>query len=188
VSGSASIIGRAAGTVAGVSLEPVAAFDERVNNVWHEAGKQHPVLVKRDFTSLSWRFDDGPHRTHYHRYYLTRRGRVVGYVVVRLEPWHGHVVARVIDYLTEGRWVAPLLALAFRESNAQGAVAVFVEQLNGASENVLRAIGCLRVRPSHRFMLNLRDRASPLAAQLSAPPNWFVMPGDGDYDHVMIES
>ena len=188
VRGSAIVIGRMAGVMARVSLEPIPAFDERVNAVWETASKQHPVIVKRDFETLSWRFDDGPHRTHYERYYLTRRGQVVGYIVVRLESWHGHVVGRVIDYLAERRWVRPLLALAFEALNAKGVVAVFVDQRDAGCEKVLRSVGCLRVRPSHKFMLNVRDRSSPLLSKLAHASSWFVMPSDGDYDHVMIES
>lgn len=186
--GSATVLGRMAGLMAGVSLEPIPAFDARVNAVWEAAGREHVIMVKRDFETLSWRFDDGPHRTHYQRYYLMRRGQVVGYIVVRLESWHGHVVGRVIDYLAPMRWLRPLLALTFEALNAKGAAAVFVEQRDAHCEKILRSVGCLRVRASHKFMLNLRDRSSPLLGMLAHPGNWFLMPGDGDYDHVMIES
>jgi hypothetical protein len=188
VRGSARFIGGAAGILARVSLEPVSAFDERVDGVWQRASKERPVLVKRDFAWLSWRFDDGPHRSHYDRYYLLRRGEVMGYVVVRLEAWHGHVIGRVVDYLAERRWLRPLLALVFAELNAKRAVAVFLEQRDAAADKVLRTMGCLHVRPSHKFMLNVRNRTSPVLAALSQAADWFIMPSDGDYDQVMIES
>jgi hypothetical protein len=186
--GSAAFAGRAAAALARVSLDPVSAFDERVDGVWQRASKDYPVLVKRDFAFLSWRYDATPHRIHYARYYMMRRGEVLGYVVVRLEPWHGHVIARVVDYLAPRRWMPALLALTIGNVNAQGAVAVFIEQHNAEAAKLLWSLACVRVRASHKFMLKLRDRTSSIAGQLTHAANWFVMPGDGDYDQVMIEA
>jgi hypothetical protein len=186
VGGSARVIGRASATLRRVSLERMPAFDERVNALWSAASRQHEVLVKRDFEYLKWRYDDGPHQPLYQRYYLRRGPSVVGYAVVRLEPWHDHVVGRVIDYMTERTWLSPLFALVFEELHVQGAVAVFVEHQHPGCEKLLRKLGCLRVRASQRFMLNVRDRASPLLGALGETNGWFVTPGDGDYDHVLI--
>lgn len=186
VSGSARVIGRVAGALTRVCLDPTPAFDERVDRVWIRASRDFPVLVKRDFVSVRWRFDEVPYRGSYERYYLTRRGQIIGYAVVRLEKWHGRFVGRLVDYLTERRWLAPLFALVIEELNAKGAVAVFVEQLYAGAQNVLRSLGCLRVRASKRFMFNVRDRASPLAVALSRADGWFITPSDSDFDHIAL--
>jgi hypothetical protein len=114
-------------------------------------------------------------------------GHVLGYVVLRLARWRGHIIGRVTDYFAERRWLMPLAALAIEELRTKGAVAVFFEQWQADSSRVLHSLGCFRTRPSHRFMFNLRDKASPLAATLEIGDNWFVMPGDSDFDHILID-
>ena len=187
VGGSAAAIGRAASAMTGLSLDAVDAFDERVESIWRSVSPGYPVLVKRDLASVRWRYDEGPHRAAYSRYYLTRRGQVLGYVVLRLAKWRGHIVGRVADYFAERRWLMPLLALVIEELKSKGAIAVFFEQWQADSGAVLRSLGCFRIRPSHRFMFNLRDKASPFAATLGVADNWFVTPGDSDFDHILID-
>jgi hypothetical protein len=65
-------------------------------------------------------------------------------------------------------------------------VAVFVEQVHIASENVLRSLGCLRARDSWRFMFHLRDAADPVAASLSQVGRWMVTTADSDFDPILI--
>lgn len=184
--GSARAIGRIAGAMSRVSLDPIPAFDERVNDLWRKVSPEYPILVKRDFTNLRWRYDEGPFSALYDRYYLTRKGELVGYAVLRLEKRHGYIVGRVVDYLVERRSLAPLLALIVEELNAKGVIAVFFEHYLSRSEAILRSLGCLRVRASHKLMFKARDGASPLAASLTRAESWFVMPGDSDFDHVLI--
>lgn len=167
-------------------MNPIPAFDERVTDVWTKASPQYPILVKRDFENLRWRFDEGPFRGLYERFYLTKRGQVLGYAVLRLEERRGQVVGRVVDFLAERRWLAPLLALIIEELNAKAAAAVFFEPWLAGSEAVLRSLGCLRVRTSHRFMFKARDRALPLASALEHADRWFITPGDSDFDHILI--
>jgi hypothetical protein len=187
VGGSARFAAGVRGAIAGVSLEPIEAFDERAEALWHDASREHPVVAKRDFETLRWRFDEGPHRVFYERYYLTRKGRVVGYAVVRVTDWKGHRIGRVVDYYTGRRWVAPLLALVIAELDRKGVAAVFLEQWDPRAEYVLRALGCVRARPSHRFMFKAREPAlAGLAPMLMQAGNWFVTPADSDFDHILI--
>jgi hypothetical protein len=187
IGGSARFVAGLRGVIAGVSLEPVEAFDERADALWHDASREHPVVAKRDFETLRWRFDEGPHRVFYERYYLTRQGAVVGYAVVRVTDWKGHRIGRVVDYFTRRRWVAPLLALVMGELDRKGVAAVFLEQWDPRAEYVLRTLGCVRARPSHRFMFKAREPAlAGLAPMLMQAGNWFVTPADSDFDHILI--
>lgn len=186
VGGSAQIIGRVAGGFSRVSLEAIPAFDERVDRVWAVASRDYDIVLKRDFASLRWRFDEIPYRACYERYYFARKGKIVGYVVIRMDAWYGRTVGRVIDYFTERQSLAVCLALIIAELHAKGTAAVFFEQLHAGSVNVLRALGCLRVRTSERFMFNLRDRSAPLAGTLNQADRWFVTPGDSDLDQIAI--
>ena len=188
LNGTARAIGGIAGALTRLSLESTPTFDERIDAVWRTAKHDYPVLVKRDFAAIHWRYDDGPFAPLYARYYVKHRGQIVGYAVARLATWRGHLIARVIDYLVPRRFAGALFALLIETLNAKRAVAVFFEQWHPGSAPLLRALGCIRARPSHRFMFKLRDPGSPLAAALRGADRWFVMPGDSDFDHVLADN
>jgi hypothetical protein len=188
LSGSARLGRRMAGALSRISMEPTAAFDDRVDEVWSKARGDYPILVKRDYASLRWRYDDGPFRGLYERYYFKRKGETIGWAVLRLARRRGHTVGRVVDYLVERRWLAPVLALIIDELNAKLAIAALFEQWHPGSEALLRSLGCVRTRSSHRFMFKLTDGGTPLSHVLAQQNNWFVMPGDSDFDHVLVES
>ncbi|HEX2828010.1 MAG TPA: GNAT family N-acetyltransferase [Burkholderiales bacterium] len=184
--GSAALAGSVMRIASGAELEPVAAFDERADAIWALASRDYPIVARRDLTWLGWRFDDAPQRGLYSRYYLRRKGAVVGYAVTRLKNWNGYTAANVVDYFAPRESLAPLLALIFRELNRQGAVAVFVDQVHSGTETTLKALGCLRVRASWRFMYDVADRGSARAARLADVASWHVTPADSDYEHIVI--
>lgn len=185
-SGSAAIAGTLTGTLTGSELEPIAAFDERVDAIWAAANREYPIVVRRDFRHLKWRFDESPQRALYSRYYLKRRGQVVAYAIARLKTWNGHTAANVVDYFGPRDSIMPLLALLFRELDRKGAVAVFVDQVDRATEKTLKALGCLRVRDSWRFMFHVAEGDSARAARLADAAAWHALPGDSDYEHIVI--
>lgn len=45
---------------------------------WSRSSCDYPILVKRDFKSVRWRFDEVPDATRYERYYLTHKAGVRG--------------------------------------------------------------------------------------------------------------
>ena len=184
--GSAAMAGSVMGVLGGATLEPIAAFDERIDAIWALASRDYPIVAKRDFPFLKWRFDEVPQRELYSRYYLRRKGAVIGYAVARLKTWNGYTAANVVDYFAPRESLAALLALLFRELNRQGAVAVFVDQVHARTEKTLKALGCLRVRTSWRFMYDVADRGSARAGRLADAASWHVMPADSDYEHIVI--
>ena len=184
--GTASIMGKVSGGLTRISFEPIQQFDERVDGACAAATRDYPLLVKRDFASLRWRFDEIPYHARYERYYLVRRGKVIGYVVMRCGNWHGYTVARVVDYMSERRWLSALFALAIAEANANGAVAVFIEHLHAGCDAILTSLGCVRVRASERFISSVRERDNPLAGKLAHAARWFVSPADSDLDQIAV--
>lgn len=183
LAGSARLAGAIAGVVNATSLEPVAAFDERASAIWKAASPDYPVLVKRDFTALQWRFDASPNAGLYERYYLMHRKTPVGYAVVRFDEFRGARVARVIDYLAGRRWLPSLFALTFAELGARGAAAVFMEQLHRRAASTSKLLGCWPVTQSTHFILRPAgelEAALPLLADAGA---WFTTLADSDCDH-----
>jgi hypothetical protein len=188
VGGTVSAAAKLAGLITGVSMEPIDAFDERADAIWAASKGDYPVVVRRDFPTLKWRFDEIPQRAEYRRYYFRRRGEVVGYAVLRLAPWRGRTIGRVIDYFAPRRYIAPILALMIDALNTHEVMAVFVEHHVEGTELTLRSIGCFNVRPEHRqrFMYHVRDRESPVAAQLAKARSWFLVPADADFDYNLM--
>lgn len=188
VGGTASAAARLSGVVSGLSMEGLDDFDERVDGIWAAAKDEWPIVVKRNFRYLRWRFDLIPERAVYSRYYFKRRGEVVGYAVVRLAAWRGKTIGRVIDYFAQRRYIAPMLAMMIDALNTPQVMAVFIEHHVQGTELTLRSLGCFNVRPEHRqrFMYHVRDKTSPLAGQLAKHESWFLVPADADFDYNLL--
>ena len=180
--GTAWLAASAARRLRGCARERVHRFDERVDHVWRSASRDYPVLVKRDFRNLRWRFDEVPDSDRYDRYYLTHRGELVGYAVVRLDTWRGHKAARLVDSLCQRRHATALLALVIDAMRARKAVAVFLEQLSPANDQGFLRLGCVRAGAATRFMLKAKGAASDRAALLHDVSCWYVSRTDSDSD------
>ena len=180
--GSARVMGAVVPRLTGCSLDRVHTFDQRVESVWASASVDYPVLVRRDFASLRWRFDQSPEANGYERYYLMQRGEVLGYAVVRFDVWRGHKVARVVDCLCPRRWRMPLLALVIDAMRGRKAVAVFIEQLIPHARESMAALGCLRVGAATRFIVKASRQSKALTDALQHAAQWFVTPADSDAD------
>jgi hypothetical protein len=140
------------------------------------------VLVKRDLRSLRWRFDEFPGRTAYERYFLMHRSQPIGYAVIRTDSWRGHPVVRVVDYLSERRWLRPLLALVIDAMREKGVAAVFFEQLYADAAAVLMPLGCFPVQGVTQFILKVQPEAASTAGLVREPLNWLAMRSDSDSD------
>jgi GNAT superfamily N-acetyltransferase len=182
VGGSSALLAGMARGLKGCSLEPIREFDERVEGVWQASANDYHVLVKRDFTSLHWRFDQFPEPGRYKRYYMMRRSRALGYAVVRMDRWRGHSIGRIVDYLGPRKYLSPLLALLIEEMRTRGATAVFVEHLNKEAAVVLSLLGCFRVTAVTQFMLKVQPQAAGVAGMLNEAGCWFATRGDSDSD------
>lgn len=183
LAGSARLAGALAGVIHNTSLEPIAAFDERADGIWRTASPDYPVLVKRDFNTLHWRFDVSPNAACYERYYLMHRRTPVGYVVVRFDEFHGARVARIIDCLAPRRWLPSLFALTLAELCARGAAAVFIEQLHTRAAPTLKVMGCWPVTQSTHFILRAAGKLEAALPLIAHAGSWFTTLADSDCDH-----
>jgi hypothetical protein len=171
----------------GAHLEPIERFDERVDDVWSASIVDYPVLARRDWAALAWRIDERPDRDHLWRFYLVRRGRTIGYVVLRPSGSESAPTAVVVDYLAPARWVARLLVAAGAEARRRGAIALSIKTRNEAADRSLRAAGFLRrVRGSDdpvRFMVHCTDDGA--RDLVTDPGSWFVTSADSDLDYAI---
>lgn len=173
-----------AARLAGLRLVPVDRFDERVDEVWERAAPDYPVLAKRDAATVSWQFDQRPEAAEFHRFYLVRGAKVLGYVALqRTGHWEGFSMA-VIDFLAPARWVAPMLTLAARWARRQGAFVLMCRTVCKPAERSLKAAGFLprglaAALPLRMFVhTTVPDDA--VRAAVGAPDSWFLTAADAD--------
>jgi hypothetical protein len=171
--------------LSGAKLVPVDRLDERVDEVWAGARPHYPVMARRDLASLAHRIDLRPDRDNLRRYYLVRRGRTLGYVVLRPTISSGERAVVVVDYLAPPRWVAPLLLAAGRAARRDGAVSLSVKTRNVPADRWLRLTGFLNRALDHdqdrRFLVHCTEEG-PVADLLRGPDNWFVTSTDSNLE------
>jgi GNAT superfamily N-acetyltransferase len=175
---------------AGARLVRVDRFDERVDQVWAGASGGYEVLARRDLAALAWRIDQRPDRDQLRRYYLVRRRRTIGYVVVRPTTSSGRHTAVVVDYLAPPRWVVPLLLAAGRAARREGAVALSVRTRNPRADRSLRTAGFLRSFRFDDYPIHLLVHCTDdpdICARVQDPDAWFLTAADSDLESAVPE-
>lgn len=168
---------------AGLRVERVDRFDERVDEVWAAAAPDYPILVKRDAASTGWRVDGHPDSEGLHHLYLTRRGRTTGYVAFRMAIRGSLPVAQVVDFLAPRRQVPALLTAAARESRQLGATALVCATKCEPLDRALRLAGFIRrgvdVAAPVRLVVHC-TAPEELRTRVADPANWFLTAADSD--------
>lgn len=159
-------------------LEPVPAFDGRIDGLWRRAAARHPVIACRDSLALAWRFDAAPGAADYRRFYLWQGRKLVGYAVLRRVQG----TMTVVDYLCDPPWLAALFAHCVTVARRQGAVALAALCLPPGQRAILAALGFIR-RSGPRLMIAPAPSAELPLDLLSQPGNWVITESDSDLDH-----
>lgn len=176
----------AAARLGGVRLVEVPAFDERVDELWAEASAQHPVLAERTSAYLKWRFDAIPGASRKRRFYVMRRGSLVGYFVLRADRWRGLSMGTVLDYMAKPGYLGPTFALAVERARKDGAAALLCRTLNARAVRPFKAMGFVCFANGLNTPTRMMARPAPEAADadvnalLADPVNWFVTSADSD--------
>jgi len=159
----------------------IADFDARVDRLWLEVKEHYPVIARRDWRALRWRFDAAPDPSRYCRFYLLEQDQLRGYAVVRLSTRDTLPVAVIVDYLASPRWQAPLVASCIQHLGTKVA-AIYCATLNPSLHASLRMLGFLRLSTGPRFMLRLPEGYQGLQTVLADRQNWFLTMADSDYE------
>jgi hypothetical protein len=180
------VFGAAAG-ISGTRLVPIGEFDEHVDEVWRAVSGRYRVIARRDARILGWWFDENPRAGAIRRFYLMRRGEVLGYVVLRMDSWKDEPVMVVLDYLVAPRWAIPLFALAVARAREEGSIALVCRTLNQPIDLTLRGMGFVRLGSASggpvRLMVNPVQDDGSFRPALSDPKGWFLTSGDSDLAH-----
>ena len=167
----------------GVKLEKTEEFDRRVDQVWEAASKFYPVIAKRDFKSLQWRFDAVAEARHYQRFYLYKDGNICGYVVVRNSKRDGVAVATIVDFLCPPSLIAPLMANCITTLRRSGAAVIYCRASFPRASKYLYPLGFCK-RPSFtRIMASLNKKAGLPQELISEQSAWYITTADSDGDY-----
>ncbi len=163
-------------------LAGIDQFDWRVNELWSEVSRELPVSSTRDLTWLSWRFDSGPHKHAYRRYYLMDGDRVVGYLVLREATWHGRRAVSVVDYLAEARRLPALFTCAVTLAHEEGAAVLTCRTIHPRARGIFRSLGFFRRAEEGHQLTALVLEDGPPEDELYDPAGWFVTAADSDVE------
>ncbi len=166
-----------------ISVEQIDRFDPRTDRVWEDSRKYYPVLAKRDYQSLKWRFDDTIGSDRYRRFYLWQRGRLVGYFVLRKGIRDGVEVMNIVDFLCPPSLVTSLMAGALSIARQERVAVLYCRIAMSAAGRRLYPVGFCR-RPSFTRIMAIPNPDSDLKMEsLSDPSTWFITLSDSDGDY-----
>jgi GNAT superfamily N-acetyltransferase len=167
------------------TIVEVDCFGSEVDELWERTRGDYAVIVPRDARFLNWRFVECP-EPRYRRFVARRRGRVVGYVVLR----HAEPVELpegiIVDLYASRHDTETLDALVRHSLAFFGATVAAVECGTSVAEikAVLRQHGFFKTR-THRPTCICRDSA--LRRHLEQLRNdCFFSKGDHDWDHIYV--
>jgi GNAT superfamily N-acetyltransferase len=165
-----------------LDLEPVPRFDGRGDAIWRECRSHYRVIARRDAQYLAWRFDASPDAADYCRYYVSRHGAIVGYVVTRLKSWHGASALVIVDYLATPDDLEQLFRLIKDAARAQQVAAVLCPTLDTAAHRALLRAGFLSRAGSGPCLTVRVAEDSPRFGALTDSASWFLTLADSDLD------
>ncbi|HFC52838.1 MAG TPA: hypothetical protein ENJ43_00190 [Gammaproteobacteria bacterium] len=172
----------------GFRMEPVAAFDPRIDQVWNEASDAYPVVGRRDYTRLRWRFDAAPDPRRYHRFYLFQGGRLSGYAVLRYSIRNGRRVAVVVDFLCPPRLLRALFALCLQQARHAGMddLQTVMCHCPGRTGTLLSLGFLQRDSSEHEFLVHYGKEEDVTRHLLGNRHNWFVTMADCDLEWMFL--
>ncbi len=174
--------------ILGFRLEPVAAFDQRMDELWKEIGTSYPIVAQRNYTRLRWRFDESPRAELYQRFYLYRRGLLKGYAVLRYGVRNGRRVAMVVDFLCYPRQVKVLLMLCAEQAKSAGMddIQAVMCHCPDRAGSLLPAGFLLRDSTEHGFMVRTGSACERYSELLRRHDSWFVTMADCDIEWMIL--
>jgi len=165
------------------SVEPIAAFDERVTTLWESVSHEYQFARTRDAAWLNWRYLD-PRAGRVSVYALTEADRLLGYAAFRPDRRQATVLDLVTAADARGAG-AELLERGVSEMRRAGCSVVHCWLPTGHREEpALRAAGFLPTGAARALEI-YRDRnvGIPDLLEVAADPASAIHVMSGDFDH-----
>jgi GNAT superfamily N-acetyltransferase len=166
----------------GRKLSPPVPFDQRADEVWERSAPSWPVIARRDYDWVRWRWEGCPRRDGATVHWLERGSDTVGWVVLRVGQHRGVRAGFIVDLLAPSHELPALFALAVERLRKEQVVAVYCLFNAPDSQHALKSCGFLRRDSGFAMMVFAQNLPSDSAALLSDPDQWFITAGDSDLD------
>jgi hypothetical protein len=172
--------------VNGLTINQVASFDERINDLWEKVANDYKIITVRDKTYLNWRFANIP-GGDYTIYIAEKEKQVLGYTVLKCEKYSGLNVGRIFELIVPSgqEETGQSLVLKAIEFFEQKKADFILYSLIGDKNyhQILKKCGFINYRLQERksrFVARLNTARIPKTL-LEDRRNWFVQTGDSDH-------
>jgi hypothetical protein len=166
----------------GRSLSPPVRFDERADGVWERSAPSWPVIARRDYAWVRWRWEGCPRRDGATVHWLERGSETIGWVVLRVGEHRGVRAGFIVDMLAPSHELPALVALAVERLRGEKVVAVYCLFNAPGAQHALKACGFLRRDSGFAMMVFAGQLEGEVAKALTDPSQWFITAGDSDLD------
>lgn len=171
----------------GMEVREVDRFGDEINRFWESIKDEYVVIPKRTDAYLNWRFADHP-TNRYYRFLLRQRGKVRGYLILRLLDRRGEKYGRIVDVLAsrcDDKFYEALIRYALEFFRQEQAAAVQALQSTCPElQRVLRQCGFSHRSTTQRplaLQAWQREDYVPLDLFLDSS-NWHFTYGESDGD------
>jgi GNAT superfamily N-acetyltransferase len=165
-------------------LTSTDTFDQRADVVWNTCAPQWPLIAKRDFEWLRWRWDLN-HEFETRKLWFEHGGEVIGWVVVATRDRRGLRAGLILDMLCPPNKVSRLLALVIQGFYSDRDVeAVYCKFRAPETSRALSLAGFVKRDSGFAMMVYADKLPESERAIVLDPDNWYLTAGDSDLDRV----
>ncbi|MCI0440976.1 MAG: GNAT family N-acetyltransferase [Chloroflexi bacterium] len=178
---------------AGITVTPLADFDERFDRFADSLSQQVPAMIARDSAFLKWRYGpQSPHKKVSIGAVTDDDGELAGYVVFYVSATPGDEnVGHIIDIqalpMDDSKTASALMRYAVRNLLKQGAWVAYYRMLpasiSALDADALKDWG-FRPRGRHVFMVKMKE--SEIAAIAQSEASWNYSFGDSEASHILV--
>jgi len=170
----------------GIEIFRLESFDERIDELWRRAAREHAVIAVRDSAYLNWRFNSRPDASYMAIAAADRQGKILGYLVYRIVEREGVRWCYIVDFLSEGDPAgvfALLVARAEEMATRDGVKAIVCLIAKAPFRQVLRRAGFYpSVLGTRSYVSGAIIREDLSLGPFADVQKWFVTMADGDVE------
>jgi len=166
----------------GLTINQVASFDNRVDDLWAKVSSQYHIMIVRDKDYLNWRYSAPG--ANYSIFVAEKAGEICGYLVLEHRLQSGTKLSFVFDLIAQSEELMHCLVSQAVDDCKQKKVDLILYLLiaNKTYRRILKKSGFL----SLPFLKGLRlcayvsPQGTTLRESLKNPQNWLDQLGDSD--------
>lgn len=169
----------------GLSIKKISIFDDRIDEFWRDAAKDHEIITVRNKQYLNWRFTERPDRT-YEIYLALQEERIQGYIVFYCETIDNLKFGHIVDLFVKGGAKKALNILIMKsvtelELENVDLITCYTSPYNLFYKKELKKNGFVFKKTKAKLFAYTNSEDIP-AEILSHPEKWFITRADSDLE------